>query len=355
VTALRFADPWWLAALAVPALLLWRSLRRRGLPAALFSSVALASGLPNTWAQRIRRLLPWSRALTSALVVVGLARPQLGREEFRLRTDGVAIQMVIDRSASMREVDFAIDRAPVDRLTAVKHVFEDFVSGTAELRGRPNDQIGLIAFGGFVDVLCPLTLDHDALLHILRDVKIPEPIVDGRGRIADRTLYEEEISTAIGDAIAVAVDRLKDSPAKSKVIVLLSDGENTAGVLSPKEAAALAKEAGVKIHAIGVGNTGYSVGSAADLFGRMRPQTFRLDEATLKEIAADTKGQYFNAKDVSALREVYREIDALEKTEAPGRVFSQFKEMYPVLIWPAVLLALLDVGLTSTRLRSVIG
>ncbi|GAG05057.1 unnamed protein product, partial [marine sediment metagenome] len=265
--------------------------------------------------------MPWVGVLGLALLIVALARPQRGREEFRIRTEGVAIEMCIDRSGSMQAMDFHIDGKRVNRLAAVKKVFEDFVTGTGDLPGRPDDPIGLVAFGGYAHDKCPLTLDHNALSQILNTVKIAQPIYDSQGRVINERLWKEEQLTAIGDAVAHAVDRLKDANAKSKVIILLSDGENTAGAIDPAEAAEAAKAYEIKIYTIGVGSTGlapFPVGT--DRSGRtvLRPGQVRLDEQTLKMMAETTGGRYFNAKDTEALEEVYAEIDKLEKTLTEG-------------------------------------
>src|SRR5690606_12672744 len=187
--------------------------------------------------------------------------------EFRIRTEGIAIEMCIDRSGSMQAVDFQIHGRSVNRLEAVKHVFRDFVGGDGELPGRPDDLIGLIAFGGFAEALCPQTLDHGALLQILDGVDFPKPIRDREGRVINEQLLEEELQTALGDAVALAVDRLKDVPAKSRVIILLSDGENTAGIIEPADAAKAAREFGIRIYSIGVGSTGMAPFPGRDLFG----------------------------------------------------------------------------------------
>ena len=290
----------------------------------LYSSVALVRDLPVTLRQRIRRALPWLQLAGWILIVVALARPQLGREETRIRTEGIAIQMCIDKSGSMHALDFSLEGEQVNRLDAVKSVFNDFVAGNASFPGRPDDMIGLIAFGGFATALCPPTLDHGALLDVLRTVKIPEAIRDDQGQVLNQQLLAEEQATAIGDALALAVDRLKDAKSKSKVILLLSDGENTAGVVSPEDAAGAAAEFGIKVYSIGVGSNGMAPYPAVDIFGRrvLQQRQVRLDEATLKSIAEKTDGLYFNAKNTDGLERVYEEIDKLEKTEVEGQLYT---------------------------------
>jgi len=355
VTGFRFQDPLWMLLLVPLVALGLLAIRRQRRVAVLYSDVSLLSGLPVTMALRTKRLLPWVRLLGLALVVLALARPQHGREEFRIRTEGIAIQMCIDRSGSMQAMDFQLDGRQVNRLAAVKRVFRDFVVGKGKLPGRPDDLIGLIAFGGYAEGKCPLTLDHGALLDVLDTVEIPEPVLDARGRIVNRSLLEEELKTAIGDAVALAVDRLKDVKAKSKVIVLLSDGEQTAGVIDPPEAAETAKTFGIKIYSIGIGSTGWAPFPTEDLFGRkvLSRQPVRLDEATLKMLAETTGGRYFNARDTQALENVYAEIDRLEKSLSEGRLYTEYRELYQYAMFPGLGLILLEILLVSTRFRSL--
>jgi Ca-activated chloride channel family protein len=252
-------------------------------------------------------------------------------------------------------MDFQVDGKPVDRLDAVKQVFRDFVAGRGKLPGRPDDLIGLIAFGGYADSKCPLTLDHGALLEVLKSVEIPKPVYDSRNRVINAGLLEEEIKTAIGDAVALAVDRLKDVPAKSKVIILLSDGEQTAGAIDPPEAAQTAKAFGIKVYSIGIGSTGWAPFAEEDRFGHtvFRREPVRLDEATLKMLAETTGGRYFNAQDTDALENVYAEIDKLEKTLSEGRLYTEYRELYQYAMFPGLGLILLEVLLASTRFRSL--
>ncbi len=355
MTGFRFQSPLWML-LLIPLLVLglW-AIRRQRRVAVLYSDTSILSQLPLTMALRLKRLLPWVRLLGLALVIVALARPQRGREEFRIRTEGIAIQMCIDRSGSMQAVDFRLDGRQANRLAAVKSVFRDFVTGKGKLRGRPDDLIGLVAFGGYADSKCPLTLDHGALLEVLKTIEIPEPIYDSHDRIINRGLLEEELKTAIGDAVTLAVDRLKDVKAKSKVIILLSDGEQTAGVVDPPEAAQTAETFGIKIHSIGIGTTGWAPVPVEDIFGRkvLRRQPVRLDEATLTMLAETTGGRYFNAKDTTALENVYAEIDKLERTLSEGRLYTEYRELYQYAMFLGLGLILAEILLVSTRFRSL--
>jgi Ca-activated chloride channel family protein len=299
--------------------------------------------------------LPWVRLAGMTLVVVALARPQQGREEFRVETVGIALQMCIDHSGSMQALDFTLDNQRVNRLEAVRRVFRDFVAGNGRLPGRPDDLIGLIDFGGFAEAKCPLTLDHGALLQILDTVQIPQPVRDAQGEIVNADLLEEDLSTALGDAVVLAVDRLKDCKAKSKVIVLLSDGKQTSGVTEPPEAAKTAKSYGIKIYSIGVGTTGLAPFPMVDPYGRqfLRQQPVELDEAALKLLAESTGGQYFPAEDTSALEKVYAQIDRLEKTPSQGRLYTEYRELCQYVLLPGLALIVLEIVLSCTRFRAL--
>ena len=355
MTGWRFEDPLWLLLLAPLLLLGLTERRRRQSAAVLYSSTQLAGAIPVTIALRFKRFLPWLRIGGLCLLVVALARPQRGREEFRVRTEGIAIQMCLDRSGSMRALDFFLAGERVNRLDAVKKVFRDFVAGEGDLPGRPDDLIGLIAFGGFANSKCPLTLDHDALLQTLAAVEIPQPVRDAQGRVLNEQYLEEALATALGDAVALAADRLQETDAKSKVIILLSDGENTAGAIDPAEAARVAKALGVKIYAIGVGETGPAPFPTIDIFGRrvLRSHLVRLDEATLRMLADTTGGKYFHAKNTAALSEVYAEIDQLEKTVSEGALYTDYREYFHYWMFPGLGLVLLEITLVATRFRSL--
>jgi len=355
MTGLRFQDPWWLVLLVPLVLATAWAVRRRRRSAIVYSDIGLLVELPRTWGLRVKGWLPWIRALGLALVVVALARPQRGREEFRVPALGVAIEMCIDHSGSMQAMDFQWEGRRVNRLAAVKQVFRDFVTGSGGLPGRPDDLIGLVSFGGYAEAKCPLTLDHGALLEILDTVRIPELVRDSQGQPLNAELVQEDMLTAIGDTLAVAVERLKGVKAKSKVIILLSDGEQTAGVLQPGEAAKIAKTFGIKIYALGVGTTGVAPFPGVDPFGRsyLRSAEVRLDEETLRSLADTTAGRYFNAQDTEALRQVYAEIDRLEKSGSAARRYTEYRELYQYLMFPGLALVLVQLVLVSTRYRSL--
>ncbi len=355
MNGLLLHDPLWLLALLPAIVLPFFAARRRARPAAKFSSVAPLAGAPRTARQALARLLPFLRVAGLVLLVVALARPQQGREEFRVRADGISIAMAIDRSGSMAAMDFKDDEGrPVERIDAVKRVFRSFVAGDGKLQGRPDDWIGLVAFGGFAESRCPLTLDHDALLETLKDVKRAGIGVDPGIAARDPQFAREDGQTAIGDGLALAVERVKDAKTKSRIVILLSDGDQTAGALSPEEGAELAKAAGVKVYTIGIGSNGPAPFLVEDGFGRRftEQHMVTMNEGALKQIAASTGGRYFNARDSDALKNVYEEIDALERTTTEGVVYTQYRELFEYALYPALLLLLAEFLARRLWLRS---
>lgn len=343
-------DPWWLAAWLIVGYLGFRTLRHRPAAAVFYSEVSLLRLLPRTAAQRARGWLPWLRVIALALIVVALSRPRAGQEEFRIRRQGIAILMCLDRSGSM-ETPMMVGDTQLTRLDAVRQAFRRFVTGGGPLAGRPDDLLGLVTFTGYAEARCPLTLDHQALLELLDEVQVarhpptlgvsrlesPSALpTAGNAELSETSVpsdpyWAEERLTAIGDALVFAVDRLKDAPTTSRVIILFSDGEQTAGVVTPKEAAQAAKNLGIRIHTIGT-----------------EPH-----QPTLREIAEITGGRAFTAADPQALRDVYREIDQLEKAPTEGRRYSQYRELYGYALWPAVGLIVLELVLSCTRFRTL--
>ena len=357
-TSVSIGSVEWLApmlTLLLPLALLpwWRFFDGRMRGSIRYSSIDLLAACTGGVWQRFRFVPTLLRTLAIASLVVCLARPGKADEETRVFVEGVAIQMLVDRSSSMQAIDFSIAGRPVDRLTAVKSVAKDFIAGGEGLPGRPNDLVGLISFAGFADSLCPLTLDHDHVLGALASI-----------RLAERP---EEDGTAIGDAIALSVERLRDledrKEIKSRIMILLTDGENTAGDLEPAVAAEIAKAYGIKIYTIGVGTRGFAK-VPVQFMGRTvyRDVPVSIDEETLREVARTTGGEYFRATDTDSLVRIYETIDELEKTRTEQRRYRQFDDfatdafrfagvsMPPLLVVPLVLLAL-DLLLSGTRLR----
>jgi Ca-activated chloride channel homolog len=350
-------SPYWLVLFPLALGVLWWRLRRQARAAALFSSVAELKDLPVTLAQRLRRWWPYVYGLGLCLVILGLARPQAGKAETRISGEGIAVELVLDVSGSMEAIDFQLDGRDVSRLEAVKHVVAEFVLGSKRsgLSGRPDDLIGLVAFGGFADSKCPLTLDHGALVDIVNGLEIPKPIRDQAGRVINAQSLQEELATAIGDGVALGVDRLRGAKAKSKVLILLTDGDSNAGVVDPREAARIAAESAIRVYTIGIGRSGTVPIPQEDEFGNrvLVPARFRIDEELLREMAQTAKGRYFHASDSEGLSSVYAEIDNLEKSQFEETKYSEYSELFRWFAASGFALILLVGVLAETRFRSL--
>lgn len=323
---MTFASPLWLLALAAVPALVWAARRSTGAPAVGFSvaSDAAAAGLAG-WS-RWRHAPAWLLLAALALVAVALARPQRLDARVSQSTEGIDIVLVLDTSPSMRARDF-----PPDRFEAAKAVAAEFI------RGRESDRIGLVVFAGQAYTQAPLTLDYGFLLSMLREVRM--------GLIAD--------GTAIGTAIATAAARLRDSDATSKVIVLLTDGENNQGQVDPRTAAEAAAAFGVKIYAVGMGNPEAATRRGPYVVPGAPAAAGEVDEATLQDVARLTNGRYFRATDVEALREIYAAISGLERTQIEQTTYLDAEDLYAWPLGLALALALAGVGLAATRLRTV--
>ena len=311
-----------------------------------FSNLAVLRTLPRTFIQRLAPFIPYLLYGGITLWIVALARPQFGIEDYRIRSEGIALMICIDRSASMAAVDFTINQLPATRLEVVKQTLRNFIQGDGTLTGRMDDMIGLLAFGGYVDAHCPLTLDHTTLLEMLDQIQLP-PLNSAN------SLVPEEGATAIGDALAMATDRLKESDAKSKVILFLLDGDQTFGVLSPMEGAEVAQAFGIKVYTIGIGSHGEAPYLFTDQMGNRRTmmQRVSMDEDMLKNIAELTGGKYFNARNTKTLAEVYAEIDQLEKTALEGRTYTQYSELFHYPLAAGIILVALNIVCVNTRFR----
>lgn len=317
-----FYSPWYFVLLLLLPLIAWRLFAPGHRSAVRFSSVDLARQLTPTLRQRMAWL---PGALTIGAVVtmiVALAQPREGREQTVTDSEGIAIELVVDRSGSMQAMDFQVDGEHVDRLTAIKNVVGKFVTGDDQLSGRFSDLVGLIAFAGYADGETPPTLDHAWLVSQLNNTQI----------VATRS----EDGTAIGDAISLAVEKLNALDAgqkekvQSKVIILLTDGENNAGQLEPIQAAELAETMGIKIYTIGVGTKGQAPMPVQDPFtGRtvMQWVPVSIDEETLTKVADITHGRYFRATDTDSLVKIYSEIDQLEKSNVESQHFVDYREL----------------------------
>ena len=328
---IHFANPGFLLLLAVMAVIFYYHLwsRRRYQAAVRFPSLARIKTIKSSAKVKNRRLVDILRLLTVTLLILGMARPQSGDRYEEVITEGVDIMLAVDISSSMRAEDFK----PQNRLQLAKEVVEEFI------KGRRGDRIGMVAFAGHSYTQCPLTLDYGVLLTFLEKLEI--------GMIED--------GTAVGMAIATAVNRLKDSEAKSKIIILLTDGRNNAGEIDPLTAARLAKTFGIKIYTIGAAKPGGAPMPIDDpLFGRRYIIVENdLDEETLQSMAEVSNGMYFRAKDKKGLKRIYQQIDELEKTKVEVKEYTRFDELFPYFVFPGLVLLLLEVYLRNTVFRTI--
>ncbi|MDJ0864635.1 MAG: VWA domain-containing protein [Myxococcota bacterium] len=333
---LELRDPIFLLAGVLAPLVIWLAARA---PARVgYSSTALVSGAPRSWRARLATLPAFLLGLAALALAVAMAGPRTGDATSVVRREGIAIVVVVDRSGSMQARDFVAGDASVDRLEAVKRVFRGFVTGEGGGEGRPDDLIGIVAFARYADAACPLTLDHANLLAILEQIEI----------VTERS----EDGTAVGEGLALAVERLRRHPAESKVAILLTDGVSNVGEIEPVQAADLAAEHGIKVYAIGAGRTGYAP-IPVERGGRtvLRRAFVELDEATLRRVAERTGGRYFHASDAEALAEVVAEIDRLERTEITEVRYLQYTEHYASFVLGAVILIVVSGLSAGTLLR----
>lgn len=307
--------------------------RRRGTNQVLFPSLEIIKKLKPSFFQRYRYVVIVLRSIVIILLVVALARPQHGNEQTKVTTEGIDIVLALDVSGSMLAEDFEIGGSRYNRLYITKQVVKDFIEK------RTNDRIGLVVFSGRAYTQCPMTLDYEMLLQLLEKVDF--------GMIED--------GTAIGSAIATSANRLKDTKAKSKVIILLTDGRNNAGEVDPFTAAEIARTLGIKIYTIGAGTKGLAPFPAFDLFGNkvMKQVKIDIDDDALQEIAKITDGHYYRATDTRSLREIYDRIDKLEKTESEVIQYTEYRELFHYFLLPAFGLLLCELGLAKTRLRKI--
>lgn len=350
---MHFESPWSFLLLLLLPVLLWLSLRRSKSATIRFSSTDIVRKSGRSLRQQLTFIPLMLRVLALVCLIVALARPQTGMEEVRDVSKGIAIEMVVDRSGSMgAEMEYKGKHA--NRLGVVKDVFKEFVLGNGkDLQGRPSDMIGMIAFARYADTVCPLTLAHGALPPFLDSVKLVK--------------RRAEDGTAIGDALVLAAARLetvdetlkqqrktnKDGAykIKSKVIILLSDGENNFGKRSPRQAAKLIQKWGIKVYSIAIGG-GEAVTSIRTPFGVYKvPMGAKVDTETLQKVAEKTGGFFRKASDANTLREIYQEIDALEKSEIEAVRFVDYKEAFPFFALAGLFLIGIEIMLNCTAFR----
>lgn len=323
-------------------------LRRRTRPISFSYAGRIASMAP-TWRIRLRGVPAILRLAAFAAIIVAISRPQKTSGETKTSTEGIAIQIVLDRSGSMNEPIDAGGRA-VRKIDVVKNVIAGFVQGDgSRLKGRDGDMIGMIAFARYADTISPLARVHGPLLDAAKQLQVA------------RT--REEDGTAIGDGLALAAARLKraeeevarlsadaagkpEFTIKSKIVILLTDGMNNAGEKSPYEAAALAKQWGIRVYAIGVGAT-----QDIDFFGGRMPGIGGIDERMLTEIAEETGGKYWSAEDAESLQRAYVEIDSLEKSKIETTEHTNVTERFAPFAAAALCLIFMEILFASTFLR----
>lgn len=329
---IQFAQPALLWLLLMPPLVaLWRGARGRE-AAVEFSSSEVARAVARETRGRPGRWLSLLRILVAELLVLGLARPQWVSGHSEIQASGIDLMLAVDVSGSMEALDFRMGGRQVNRLEVVKSVVAEFVDD------RENDRLGLVVFSGAPYLVSPLTLDHDWLKQNLERIRT--------GMVED--------GTAIGSALAMSVNRLRDQPAKSRIVVLLTDGMNNAGKVAPLTAAEAAKAMGIKVYTIAAGTRGEApiprrnqLGQVVDIVNAR----VDVDEDTLRKIAEDTGGKFFRATDTDSLKQIYAEIDRMEKTTRKLRKYENRREMFAVAIIPALALLAAGAGLDQTRYR----
>jgi Ca-activated chloride channel homolog len=333
---MRLRDPYFLLLLLLAIPMMWVYIRReRKSPAAVrFSDLSLIKKLPPSSLVKVRHIVFALRIAGIALLSLALARPQLGRSDSEVTTEGVDIMLILDVSESMQALDFK----PDNRLAVAKQTIQDFI------KKRESDRLGLVVFAARAFTKCPLTLDHAVLTTLFGEV----------------SFTDFSFQTAIGTAIATAANRLKDSPAKSKVIILATDGANNAGEIPPVTAASAAKELGIKIYTIGIGKKGkvpmpvqMQNPFTGEVVREVRMMDSDLDEQTLVNIADATGGKYFRATDSEKLKAIYDQIDKMERTVIHTKVYASFDEKFYPWLWAGFLLLLLEYLLAHTRFRRI--
>ena len=331
---MTFAHPFYLLLLLLLPLLAWLKGRRGRAPAFLYSSLKLVEGLTRARRSRAGTFLSALRWLSLAFLIVALAQPRLTKSTTTIKASGVDIAVAFDLSGSMLSEDFVVKGVRVNRFNMARSVLKQFIDE------RPADRIGLAVFASQAYIATPLTLDHEFLQENLDRLEI--------GAISQN-------QTAIGDGLGTAVNRLRDLKSKSKIVILMTDGVNNAGKLNPLLAADAAAALGIKVYTIGIGQQGTAPMPAGrnPYTGQMAYQNVPVDvdEETLEKIAGTTGGKYYRADNAEKFRQIYAEIDRLEKTEATVNKYAEFKELFPWFLSAGFLLLLLELVLGQTVFR----
>jgi Ca-activated chloride channel family protein len=327
-----FAHPWLLLLLLLLPLLAWMKGRRGTPPAFVYSSVQLVRGMQNIHRSRFGGFLGSLRWLALALFIVAMAQPRLAKSTTEVKASGVDIVCALDLSGSMISEDFVVKGERVNRIDMAKSVLKDFIDK------RPNDRLGLVVFAKDAFIAAPLTLDHDYLQENL-------------GRLEIGAINEN--ATAIGDGLSTAINRLRDLKAKSKIIILATDGQNNSGKVEPLVAAEAAAALGLKVYTIGIGEQGtapYPVFMGGRKMGYQN-MPVDVDEETLQKIADKTGGKYFRADNAEKFKRIYDEIDQMEKTEASIKKYTQFTELFLWFVAGGLAVLLVELVLAQTAFR----
>jgi Ca-activated chloride channel homolog len=330
---MTFAHPYLLLLLLLLPLAAWLKGRRGKPPAFVYSSVQLVRGVQDITKSQAGAMLVALRWLALALLITALAQPRFTKfDTTKTTASGVDIVVAFDLSGSMAAEDFEIRGQRINRMNMARAVLKRFIDE------RPNDRIGLVAFGTEAFIASPLTLDHDFLSKNLERLDLNS--INGN-------------QTAIGSALSAAVNRLRELKSKSKIVILMTDGQNNAGKIAPLTAAEAAQALGVKVYTIGVGTQGQAPMPATDMFGRRVYQMVPvdIDEDTLRKISDLTGGRYYRADNAERFQKIYAEIDKLEKTEAEVKKFARHTELFPWLIALGIGLLTAEITLGQTVLR----
>lgn len=328
---IRFHDPEWFWLLTVLPLVIWHYARTRGGGALSFSSLKNIKRIRHSGSYYARHILLFLRIGGIVLLVCALARPQKGKEDTKITTEGINIVMTVDTSGSMIAEDLLPGK---NRLDVAKVVMQEFI------KKRSHDRIGLVVYGEDAYTQCPLTLDYGVLLDFLKHTEIG---MAGKN------------STSIGDALATSVMRLDDVESKSKVVILLTDGRNNSGIVSPEDAAEMARTLGVKVYTIGAGTIGNAPVPTRDFFGKKIyvQQRVDIDEKLLKHIANITSGKYFRATNEKSLESIYDDINRMEKTKTEVFHYMEYRELFTYYCLSGAALLLLETLLAHTRFRKL--
>lgn len=323
-----YAEPLWFFGLLLIIPMIWKHFSGSAKGSIALSTLSAFSSQMNIPSFMKYHLLFFLRLIAIIFALIAMARPQSGKGEVKERTEGLDIILTIDTSESMKGLDFILDGQRKTRLDVVKNVLINFIDK------RIDDRLGMVVFGTNAFTQAPLTLDHDVLLRFLDATEIG--MAGGQ--------------TAIGDAMGVAINRLKDLESKSKIVILLTDGSNTAGEINPLEMIKAAKLKNIKIYTIGVGSKGDV--PVQTRYG-IKYTRMDLDEGLLQKIAEETGGKYYRAKDTEGLKQIYENIDSLEKTKKEVQIFHNYKEHYHYFLWSSLAFFLLEILLSLTGLRRI--